>query len=67
MTYKRRNNEILNESGKQIAVVLATNCSARMAVRMAAYCVDQLNAEEKWKEIAKIRVEKKKKAATDGA
>lgn len=46
MIYKRRKNEIVDETGKQIAIVLATNCSMKMARMMAAYCVQQLNVEE---------------------
>jgi hypothetical protein len=47
--YKARRNEIVDETGKQIAVVLAANCSAVMARRMAQYVVDRLNADERGK------------------
>lgn len=47
MTYKAKQNEILDETGKQVAVVLPSNGLKSMARRMAQYVVDRLNADER--------------------
>lgn len=48
MLYKARRNEIVDaETGKQLAVVLASNVPRKLANRMAQYAVDRLNADER--------------------
>ena len=53
MRYKRNQNEILDERGIQIAIVMPSNCPKSLARRMAQYVVDRLNADERGKEVAK--------------
>ena len=59
MFYKCRMNEIIDaSSGQQIAVVMPSNCSKKAARQMAAFCAQQLNHEERRKELqrqAKMR------------
>lgn len=44
MTYYRaRGNEIVNDEGHQVAVVLPTSCTKKAAREMAAYCAQQMN------------------------
>jgi len=43
--YRSRKNEIIDQDGKQIAVVLPSNCSRKAASKMAAYCAQQMNHE----------------------
>lgn len=42
-TYRARGNEIVDETGKQIAVVLPSNCTKKLAREMAAYAAQQAN------------------------
>jgi hypothetical protein len=48
--YKAKGAEIVDETGKQIAIVLASNCSKKAARMMAAFCAQQMNHEEANKE-----------------
>lgn len=43
MHYKARQNEIIDSEGRQIAVVLPSNCSKKLARQIAAYAAQQLN------------------------
>lgn len=44
--FKSVKNEIINtETGAQIAIVLATNCTKREAAMMAAFAAQQMNYE----------------------
>lgn len=43
MFYKARKNEIIDSDGKQIAVVLPSNCTKKAAREMAAFCAQQMN------------------------
>jgi hypothetical protein len=54
MRYKAHQNEIRDERGIQIAVVMAANCPKSLARRMAQYVVDRLNADERGKELARL-------------
>ncbi len=56
MFYKARNNEIVDSDGRQIAVVLPTNCTKKAARQMAAYCVQQMNHTERQKQRTTDRV-----------
>lgn len=47
MTYKAVKNEIRDQDGKQVAVVLPTSCSRKVAAQMAARCAEWLNVEER--------------------
>lgn len=52
MSYKQRQNAILDQVGNQIAVVLPTNCTKKKAIWIARHVVELLNVKEK---AAKIR------------
>lgn len=41
--YRAKKNEIVDEAGRQVAVVLASGCTAKEAREMAAYCAQQMN------------------------
>lgn len=43
--FKARKNEIIDETGKQIAVVIPSNCTRHEAEMMAAYAAQQMNNE----------------------
>ena len=43
---------MLDETGKQMCIVLATNCTKRDAKRWAQYIVDRVNADERGKAFA---------------
>lgn len=43
ITYRARGNEIVDETGKQIAVILPSNCTKKLAREMAAYAAQQAN------------------------
>ena len=43
MFYKARKNEIVDSNGRQIAIVLPSNCTMKSAREMAAYCAQQMN------------------------
>lgn len=43
--YKHKHNAIVDSSGKQIAVVLPSNCTMREARAMAAFAAQQMNHE----------------------
>lgn len=49
---KVKGNEVLDETGKQMCIVLATNCTKRDAKRWAQYIVDRVNADERGKAFA---------------
>lgn len=57
MAYKARKNEIIDSEGRQIAVVLPSNCSKKMAHQIAAYAAQQMNHEQRRKERAAQRRE----------
>ena len=48
--YRSRGAEILDQDGRQVAVVLASNCTKRLAREMAAYAAQQANHAERQKE-----------------
>lgn len=48
--YRHRNNEIVDQDGRQVAVVLPTTCTKRAAKEMAAYCAQQMNHIERDKQ-----------------
>lgn len=48
--YTARKASIVDEKGKQIAVVLPVNCSQKVAHRIAAYAAQQLNHDALQKE-----------------
>jgi hypothetical protein len=41
--YKAKGNEIVDETGRQIAVVIATACTKKLVREMAAYAAQQAN------------------------
>ena len=41
--YRAKRNEIVDDTGRQVAVVLASGCTAKEAREMAAYCAQQMN------------------------
>jgi hypothetical protein len=45
--YRARGNEIVNEAGAQIAVVLPSNCTKKLARELAAYAAQQANHAER--------------------
>lgn len=58
-SYRARRNEILDETGRQIAVVLAVGCSKKLAAEMAAYAAQQANHAERQRERAAGRRDEK--------
>ncbi|VTU25151.1 hypothetical protein H4CHR_01537 [Variovorax sp. PBS-H4] len=50
-TYKAKHNEIVDQDGKQIAVVMPVNCSMKDAKVMAAFAAQQMNRDERRKAI----------------
>ena len=50
--YKAKNNEVVDQDGKQIAVVLPVNCSMKQAKVLAAYAAQQMNHDERRKALA---------------
>jgi hypothetical protein len=57
-TYKARGNEIIDDTGKQIAIVMPTNGTLKAARMMAAFAAQQMNHEERKKERAAVEGEK---------
>ena len=51
--YKHKHNAIVDSSGKQIAVVLPSNCTMREARAMAAFAAQQMNHELRAKKLKK--------------
>ena len=49
--YKHKHNSIVDSSGKQIAVVLPSNCTMREARAMAAFAAQQMNHELRAKKL----------------
>lgn len=49
--YRAKGQEIVDESGKQIAVVLASGCTKKLAREMAAYAAQQANHAARAKEL----------------
>jgi len=45
-TYKSRKNEIIDETGKQIAIVMPVNCTKKEACIMAAYAAGGMQQKE---------------------
>lgn len=43
--YKAKGTEIVDETGKQIAILLCTNCSRKDGKMMAAFAAQQMNVE----------------------
>lgn len=43
--YKAKNNEVVDQDGKQIAVVLPVCCSNKKACQLAKYAAEMLNKE----------------------
>lgn len=50
--YKAKGNVIVDEQGRQIAVVLPSNCTMKLAREMAAYAAQQANHAQRRKELA---------------
>ena len=48
-TYKSRKNEIIDETGKQIAIVMPVNCTKKEACAMAACAAVWMQREEEAK------------------
>jgi hypothetical protein len=49
--YKARGNEILDQTGKQIALILASGCTKKLAGEFAMHAAQQMNrknASEAW-------------------
>lgn len=46
MKYRASDNAIVDETGKQIAVVLPTNCSRKLAHQLAAWAAERLSVHE---------------------
>ena len=55
--YKHKHNAIVDSSGKQIAVVLPSNCTMREARAMAAFAAQQMNHELRAKQLKESNVE----------
>jgi ribosomal protein S11 len=53
--YRAVRQSILDETGKQIAVVLASGCTKKLASEMAAYAAQQATHAAKRKELEKQR------------
>ena len=51
--YKHKHNSIVDSSGKQIAIVLPSNCTMREARAMAAFAAQQMNHELRAKKLKK--------------
>ena len=51
--YKHKHNAIVDSSGKQIAIVLPSNCTMREARSMAAFAAQQMNHELRAKKLKK--------------
>ena len=49
--YKHKHNAIVDSSGKQIAIVLPSNCTMREARAMAAFAAQQMNHELRAKQL----------------
>lgn len=49
--YRARRQEIVDQDGRQIAVIVAVNCTKRLARMMAAFAAQQANNEERVKAI----------------
>jgi len=49
--YKARKNEIVDQHGTQVAVVLPSGCTLKQARVMAAYCAQQMNHDERRKQL----------------
>lgn len=47
--YRAHNNSIVDQDGKQIAVVLPSGCTKKLAREMAAYAAQQANHAEQRK------------------
>lgn len=43
MTYRAVRNAIVDETGKQLAIVVPVNCSKKLAAELAAYAAQQAN------------------------
>lgn len=48
--YRAKGNEIIDQDGRQVAVVLPNNCSKKLAREMAAYAAQQANHAERDRE-----------------
>lgn len=55
--YKHKHNSIVDSSGKQIAVVLPSNCTMREARAMAAFAAQQMNHELRAKQLKESNAE----------
>ena len=49
--YKHKHNAIVDSSGKQIAIVLPSNCTMREARSVAAFAAQQMNHELRAKKL----------------
>ena len=53
MFFRSRKNEIIDQHGNQVAVVLPTTCSKKDTYQMAAYAAQQMNHDAKRKNLEK--------------
>lgn len=53
--YKAKNNEIVDEEGKQVAIVVPVCCSMKAARLMASFAAQQMNHEERQKSRKALR------------
>ena len=56
---KARKNVIIDETGKQIAIVMPVNCTMRDARLMAAFAAQQMNVNLRDKALAAAKLEEK--------
>ena len=54
--YTHKHNAVVDSSGKQIAIVLPSNCTMREARAMAAFAAQQMNHELRAKKLKKSNV-----------
>ena len=65
--YKHKHNAIVDSSGKQIAVVLPSNCTMREARAMAAFAAQQMNHELRAKQLKESNAPSSPAAKQSGA
>lgn len=58
MYYRAKRGSIEDESGKQLAVVLPSNCSKKLSYQLAKWAVEKLNQDVLAKEIQKAQKER---------
>lgn len=64
--YTHKQNAVVDNSGKQIAIVLPSNCTMREARAMAAFAAQQMNHELRAKKLKKSNAQSSPAAKQSG-